>query len=84
MIPTGVGAEVIVPVGDGEIGALVAMGVVGEAVPCNGKGSTLGKYKLNGNNMGAQIVAHLCICIASIKVGEIRIHYGTSSNSIYL
>lgn len=34
MIPTGVGANVVVPVGDGEMGALVAVGVVGEAVPC--------------------------------------------------
>ena len=65
MIPTEVGAEVTVPVGDGEIGALVAVGVVGEAVPynSNSKGSTLGKNKLNGT-MGAQIVAYLCICIA--------------------
>ena len=52
MIPTDVGAEVTVPVGDGEMGALVAMGVVGEAVPCdsNSKGSTVVKNKLNGNN----------------------------------
>ena len=62
MIPTGVGADVMVPVGDGEIGALVAMGVVGGAVPCNSKGSTLAKNKRD--TTGAQVVTHLSICKA--------------------
>ena len=43
----------MVPVGDGEIGALVAMGVVGGAVPCNSKGSTLAKNKRD--TTGAQV-----------------------------
>lgn len=38
-MPAGVGADVMVPVGDGVRGAWVAPGVVGDPVPCNtGKG----------------------------------------------
>ena len=33
-IPTGVGAGVTTPVGDGVMGALVAPEVIGEPVPC--------------------------------------------------
>jgi len=33
-MPTGVGADVMLPVGEGVMGCLVAPGVVGEPVPC--------------------------------------------------
>ena len=39
-MPTGVGADVMLPVGEGVMGWLVAPGVVGEPVPCKtGKSS---------------------------------------------
>ena len=72
----------VVPVGDEEMGALVAMGVVGEAVPCNSKGSTFGQNKRA--TMGAQIVAHLCIHIALFPLANTgRHHHRTISNMVY-
>ena len=72
----------VVPVGDGEMGALVAMGVVGEAVPCNSKGSTFGQNKRA--TMGAQIVPHLCIHIALFPKANTTgcHHHRTISNMV--